>query len=676
MATIKSRPIVSSAIGQVSYESLGVSYREWYDLTPEARNELVDDYQANRTALLNKYNAIAGVYQTADSILTGASVDVRIADFTEFQGGEQTHAMTHNDGQTIYINEKYLSKLSDEMLLSLNGMNYHEVAHLLFTPRMGSEFLKTIVAENLLPAFNILEDNRVDTFLSARFPSVRASLIGSTLSALATGNPEGAFLLTRGRRFLPIDLRQISANAFINAYGATLTKQVADIIDEYRFLALPNGSDSKRGIELVREFAKLLDLYGQGNSSNSNQSESGESGESGESSESGGCKFDSDSISDKSCSERLPMKSGRNESGKKQSQISERAKASDGNAEDIDGNGESDGNESDTQSKGNTEQESGESGNPNASYKTDGTINESPASINEQLANTVERAIKDVLNSSQAKQELKQVRNAIREIDTVHNGLGNARSIDATIDPEYRIIARAFADELTQLQIDSDPAWQRHTPTGKLNVQRTMNMDINDINILFDRWSEGNEAFDIEAVILVDTSGSMGSQINEASKAVWTIKRSLESIDANVTAYTFDDESQVLYKADESAKATEYRSAFAGGSTDPSQALLEAERIFQTTRKKTKLLFIVSDGEWFNETRCNDTIQRINAIEGASTSAVFITSEWQLKLATERGTDFSEDIERWKHKCNSITLVTKPRDIIKVARDVAWSLFN
>jgi uncharacterized protein with von Willebrand factor type A (vWA) domain len=369
------------------------------------------------------------------------------------------------------------------------------------------------------------------------------------------------------------------------------------------------------------------------------------------------------------------MKSGRNESGKKQSQLSERAKASDGNAEDIDGNNDNtDGNESDNQSQGESQNSSESAGTPSDS-NNDGTINESPNSINEQLANIVERSIQDVMKSSQAEAELSQVRRAIREMDTVHNGLSTARVMNCTIDNEYRVVAKAFADELVQLQIDSDPAWQRHTPSGKLNVQRTMNMNINDINILFDRWSEGNDAFDIEAVILVDSSGSMGGQIAEASKAVWTIKRSLESIDANVTAYTFDDVSKVLYKADERAKATEYRNAFAGGSTDPSQALLEVERLFLATRKKTKLLFIVSDGEWFNEQRCEETIQRINAIEGAVTSAVFLTSEWQLQRASEKDDYLTTAIERWKHKCNSITLVTKPRDIVKVARDVARSLF-
>lgn len=352
---VTARPLVSSAsASSASYTDLGLTYQEWYGLSPEERYDLLEEHTFNRNAKLNKYNAIAGVYQTADSILTGSSVDVRIADFSQFQNGEQTHAMTHNDGQTIYINEKYLGELSDEMLLSLNGMNYHEVAHLLFTPRIGSDFMKTIVAENLLPAFNILEDNRVDTFLSTRFPSVRASLIGSTLSALSTGSPEGAFLLTRGRRFLPIDLRQVSANAFINAYGTTLAKQVADVIDEYRFLSLPNGDESKRGLELVREFARLLDLYGEGNSGNS--SESGESGNSNESGDGGNSQSDcgthTENLSDKSCADRLPMKSGRNESGKKQSQLSERAKASDGEAEDIDGNNDNtDGNESDNQSQ-------------------------------------------------------------------------------------------------------------------------------------------------------------------------------------------------------------------------------------------------------------------------------------------------------------------------------------
>ena len=292
------------------------------------------------------------------------------------------------------------------------------------------------------------------------------------------------------------------------------------------------------------------------------------------------------------------------------------------------------------------------------------------------MANLIDNAIKDVLNSSQTKQELQQVRKALREVDTVTNGLGNARSNNWVIEQEYRTVSKSFADELIQLQIDSDPAWQRQVPSGKLNIQRTMNMDINDINILFDRWSEGSEAFDIEAVILVDSSGSMGGQIAEASKAVWTIKRSLESIDANVTVYTFDDDSKVLYNSDEKAEAGKYRCAYAGGSTDPYEALLETERILTMTRKKTKLLFVVSDGEWFREDKCEEVISRINDLDGAITSAVMIIGEWQIQRVVSGEGYYKDALQRWKHKCNTMTLVSKPRDIVKVARDVARTLLT
>jgi hypothetical protein len=672
---VTAKPLVSSASASINYDELGIDYRDWYALTPEERNDIISEHQNERMRMLNRYNAIANVYQTADSILTGASVDVRIADFSQFQNGEQTHAMTHNDGQTIYINEKHLGELTDESLLSLNGMNYHEVAHLLFTPRIGSEFMKSVVSEKLLPAFNILEDNRVDTFLSTRFPSVRESLTGSTLSALSGGKSEGAFLLTRGRRFLSVELRQASANAFIEAYGIDLAKQVADIIDEFRFLSLPTPSEAKRGLELIRKFADLLNLYGEGNSGQGGEGQGGESDSEGGQNQTGH-NHNAD-VSDKSCSERLPMKAGRNESGKKQGQLSERAKASQGEAESLDGKGDTDGNESDNKSKEQDGTPDSKSGTPDSGDK-DGSINESPASINEQLANLIDNAIKDVLNSSQTKQELQQVRKALRDVDTVTTGLSQARSNLWTVEQDYRTVSKAFADELIQLQIDSDPAWQRQVPSGKLNIQRTMNMDINDINILFDRWSEGSEAFDIEAVILMDSSGSMSGQIAEASKAVWTIKRSLESIDANVTVYTFDNDSKVLYKSDEKAKPSTYRCAYAGGSTDPYEALLETERILTMTRKKTKLVFIVSDGEWYREDKCEEIISRINDIDGAITSAVMIVGEWQMQRLTSGDSSdyFQECVRRWKHKCNTMTLVSKPRDIVKVARDVAKTLLT
>ena len=143
---------------------------------------------------------------------------------------------------------------------------------------------------------------------------------------------------------------------------------------------------------------------------------------------------------------------------------------------------------------------------------------------------------------------------------------------------------------------DLEPTWIREVPSGKFNVKRVMAGCEPDV--AFDRWDEGSDAADVEAVILVDRSGSMSSNRNDmkASIACWTIKRALESINCAVTVYAFDDESEVAYKRDEQAHKTMYKFIFGDGGTHPYKSLLAAEQLFISSRKKNKMLFLITDG--------------------------------------------------------------------------------
>ena len=624
----------------------------YMEMGMDERVEFESELMRERQAKFRRFDSIAGVYQTADSILTNSSITVRAGDFTEIQ----SKAVAWSDGANIYLNAELLDDISDESIISLNGVNYHEVAHLLWTPRKGTEFMKTIMSENLLQYFNVLEDSRIENFMVTKFPSTKLSLVKSSLTYLIENceptQIANAYPVICGRTHLPIKVRQAVANEFVSMFGSELATRISAIANEYRTLSLPVKVESDRALELVREFASLIKF-----DSNNSQPRQGEDGKAtlGEASP---------------CSEREPMKSGKYQSGKKQSEIADNAV--NGEQENLDGNSKSDqepkqGNKSDQKSKlDDNSASTGIGGNSDKLAKSDNN----PVA-DESIADLLREAISEVMNNQEVKAEAKQVRNAIRASDKSFTGMGKAGFRNEPADIEAKSNAKAFSNELIQLQIDNDPAWQRHVPAGKLNIQRTMNMDINDINILFDRWDTGNDNFDIEAVVLVDNSGSMQSMMSEACKSAWTIKRALESIEARTTVYTFDDETKLLYSADDKASIN-YRAVNAGGTTNPIEGLLEAENIFATTRRKTKLLLIVTDGEWYQEEQNNAIIKRINDIEGAVTSVVFIGSAWYLERYSKQ--EYIERVKKWQHGCQTFTLVNRPREIVNVARDIVRSL--
>lgn len=623
-------------------------------LSWQERAELEADMITKEQEVFKRYDAIASVYKTADSILTGKSVDVKAGDFS---ANTNSKAVAYNDGSTIYLNRQALNELTNEAITSLNGVNYHEVAHLLWTPRQGTDLVKQLVSEGLIMAMNMLEDMRIESLLVTRFPATRASLTASTLSYLISrdnGRPQDVYASISSRSYLPLDIRQAYADLFVKSYGSGTAKALKAITDEYVRLSLPNKADSNRALELVRAYAELLGLPRQ---------DAPDGG--------GGQAQDADGNSPKptsSCSDRDPMKSGRYEKGKDQSDVIDRM--SDSESENLDGDNSADS----PKGKSNKDNENGSpsngvGGKGQSEYvPSDGTNN-----LGSDVAELIQSALDELMRSTQIKKEANEIRRSVQASDANQTKVGKTSYVYADVPVEDLAIARDFSNELVQLQIDNDPAWNRRTPAGKLNIQRTMNMDINDINNLFDRWDNGNEAFDIEAVILMDNSGSMGSSMTEACRATWTIKKALESIEARVTAFIFDDQTKMLYEANEEAQPRKFRAVGAGGSTNPYVGLLEAERILMSSRKTTKLLFIVTDGAWDNEARSEETVKRINSIDGAITNLVFIANNLYGfgKLDTKARMNL---VEQSRHKCQNISLVSRPRDIVNVARGVVKAL--
>jgi hypothetical protein len=198
-----------------------------------------------------------------------------------------------------------------------------------------------------------------------------------------------------------------------------------------------------------------------------------------------------------------------------------------------------------------------------------------------------------------------------------------------------------------------------------------MHSDINAIDRVFDRWELGNDNRDIEAVILVDNSGSMYSQIDRTLESAWIIKKALEDIDGRVTVYRFNDESRLLYSADDKASPNTFRTIKSTGSTNPYTGLLEAERILMSSDKAIKMLFIVSDGEWFNEDKCNAIVSRINDLEGGLTVSVFLGDlSWYYENDRER---YEETIVRLAHEAQIFHQVSKPQDLVEVATKVVMT---
>jgi hypothetical protein len=198
-----------------------------------------------------------------------------------------------------------------------------------------------------------------------------------------------------------------------------------------------------------------------------------------------------------------------------------------------------------------------------------------------------------------------------------------------------------------------------------------MNADINRIDTLFDRWQEGNDDYDIEASIMIDRSGSMWSEIGSACRSAWVIKRAIERINGKVSVSVFSDYAKELFDRDTLASATDVRIVEAGGGTDPSESLNETARIMENTTAKTKLVFILTDGEWWKPAVADSKIEQLIK-QGCYVSVVWLGSADGAKALMAD----PNQVIKYTHGANSFRTIQQPSELVKVAKDVVKAQMN
>ena len=606
-----------------------------------------------------RLNALCRVYEQADRVLTGDPVTVNVV--------PNGPAPAWSDGASIYINLDQIEEMDLETLTQVNGLNYHELAHHLYTPRKGTELIKWVIDKKYFQAFNILEDQRIETLLIGRYPSIAPYLTATVARWLgASEDVNGNYVTIRGRRYLPVEIRQAFRDEF--AFPELIPK-IIRIVDEYRLLAFPQGY--ARAQELIEQFYDEVCLPM-------------------------GLLPEMDGGPNK-CGSRDPVSKGRPEPGKAQEKDAQRAagmgtkestyvpkpKTKENPSSDNNGlsdmptntNPNDDGNGSNpsTASAPSSVQEALDirEQNINTSSITPGTGHApSLGGVPDRINDMLNDAIDEVLERKDVQADVKTKQRVIVGGDGKHEDITKKGKFSDTSVPQDAVISyRKFAKELQRLRDDSEPTWQRETPTGRLNVQRVIRGC--EIDQSFDRWDEGDDGCDIEAVILVDRSGSMSSQQNDkkASIACWTIKRALEHIQAPVTVYAFDDKAEVAYTRNERASKTQYKFIYGNGGTEPYPTLIAAEQLLMASRKKNKMLFIVTDGV-FNTNKNDELIERITR-RGILTSMILIMDDKEWKYYVEDHNQLTQ--EQLRHKAEVFARINTAKDLLPFAQQVVVS---
>lgn len=567
-------------------------YQEMREEFQETLKEVAETKQQELTVHNNLLDSYCSVYQRADRILTGLEIEVRIG--SPVDGVE---APAWNDGKVISFNESIIKGMEANTLLGLHGLNFHEVAHLLYSPRIGSDLGAWVKEMGYLTSFNILEDNRAETFLVAKYPATRDFLL-ATLGEYIINNSgqrlADSFILLAGRKYFSYECRTSIGKLYSARYGIEQAKKVYYLINKYRTLVFPR--DYSIAKQIITEFNTLVP--------EGTETPNG-------------------------CGVRSPLKNGRPETGKEQEALGVTDPESDPNL-----------NPDETNSYG-----IGGDDEPTLPRAEQAERNQEAL---DRLTDEVNRAKNnpDVVNKVKETQKSISKSNANKTILIKQNA-----TLKSPTTGDVATV-RAFSAELERLRIEADPAWGLEKPSGRLNKKRAMNANINDINKLFDRWEQGNDNHDIEAVLLLDKSGSMYRDIEAVSRGGWVIKRAIERIQGRVTILSYNHNSKVVYDGDEKAKS-EYKALDSSGGTNPHYALIETERIMKASQKPTKLVIMLTDGGFYGG---DEIIERLNDM-GATTVMVFLGELYR-------------PTEELLHGAQIFRAIASPSGLVKVAKDI------
>jgi len=296
----------------------------------------------------------------------------------------------------------------------------------------------------------------------------------------------------------------------------------------------------------------------------------------------------------------------------------------------------------------------------------------SAGGIPEHIDDMLTDSLDSIYNNKAVIKDIRRKQNIIVHGDENWQDDSELGKFDSTAVPGSALMDyRRFANELRKLRDDAEPGWEREVNAGKLNMPRVMRGT--EIDKAFDRWTEGDDSTDIEAVILIDRSGSMSSYDNDkrASIACWTIKRALESIDCPVTVYAFDDKNEIAYRKQDKAERTKYRFIFGHGGTNPYDSLLLAEKAFMMSTHANKILFVITDGAFDSDK--NDPIIKRLSKRGVLTTMVLIMQdrEWEEfeasnKARAQRGMSTTD----MTHGAEIYARVNSGKDLLQLAKSV------
>jgi hypothetical protein len=544
--------------------------------------------------------ALCDFYTRVDRVLGGrkhGNVVVELAKTDEFPSA--------TDGTTVWLQEDAVVDAVEKRgthLMSLFGLNFHELAHVLYTPQLNLTTKRWLMQNTGRPmAFNVLEDMRIEHLIRQQYPKMTIYFLATCykyyfdVPLYEWQKSWQAYICMAERRYIPREDRQLARDLLVSTKGEEVAAEVERIEAEYVKLATLGAYDF-----LLDDAKKLIDdlvavLGGvdvQAVQLCQDQSHSEMSG------------FDS--------KKKAP-------SAASFSAIYEELEGDDSNPLEKRSAGATGKREADKAVKQGTKPKSwlnNKGKRPAGGYSNNRPTGSATATFIEEQFETMVDVQRDMQHVNEV------LTRAEFNLDKADDQL--YKNIPVTAPMRKR--RDEFVRKLMQVQEAVDPGWDPYQAQGKLNIGRAMRDE--PFDTLFDDWREDrSDALDVEAKLLLDMSGSMGNgSISEMSKAFWVVSSALNRIDAKIDQIGYSDWSIALRQRGEVEVENTYRSYGTIGGTNPRVGIAKSLYDFRQSKARHKLFVLLTDGA-FNADSDED-IREMRERLGVTTVMVYVSQPY------------------------------------------------
>ena len=472
------------------------------------------------------------------------------------------------DGSSVFFNTQEIHRLFEDAtksgfnkervfkkLIEFRGLNYHELSHVLWTPRKSQKVFRDIVSADqthptlagiFFKSWNILEDQRIESLFVAKYPASVPYFKSIIAKYITHGKLEqndhviadekvSMWILLYGRKYLPLEIRLQAEEMFKTFYKVSDKdmNSIKKIIETYRSVIYPR--DASDAYKLVEQFAVLMNkIFPTGGIPNGTtvgkhslnegqvdslreqkqsqklreqadkdlEKEDKNTSYSNEDSDE-----DSDDSADSDSEEETTDDADDNDGA-----TSDSEENSDNGSSDEKESGSGDGDDEEEDSSPQNENHETSNSSSNAKPQVGDVRKPSPSEVTlqEQTDKMSEQSGEQVGN--EIKKQIKQMRKSTSEHRFKRFFDRTTKPVTTTTPPVvYRALSNTISESLAKLKADKDNQWDKGVSTGKFNFMRQtesrgLHFDI------FDQWvDEGDERPDAEIVILLDTSSSMHS---------------------------------------------------------------------------------------------------------------------------------------------------------------------